>query len=159
VPGNPDSKLVLSVSPLWSHHFVLPDNGPEMAELRSQSYFIDYQGVRFVFLDVNAFANEAFQPTLKKRAQEKELQWLNRTLGQNPNSWTIVVQHQAIFSIAKNRNYAEMRAALAPLYEKYRIDLVLQGHDHAYGRTHKISGEKIVDPAASGVIYIISVCG
>ena len=159
IPGKPDSKLVFQASPLWSHHFALPANGPEVEELKSQSYFIDYQGVRFVFVDVNVFANEDFEPGERKRVQEKELEWLNRILGSNPNPWTIVVQHQAIFSIAKNRNYAEMRALLAPLYEKNHVDLVLQGHDHAYGRTHKIAGEQIVDPASPGVIYIISVCG
>ena len=52
-----------------------------------------------------------------------------------------------------------MRAALAPLYEKNHVDLVFQGHDHAYGRTHKIAAEHIVDPSAPGVIYAISVCG
>jgi 3',5'-cyclic AMP phosphodiesterase CpdA len=159
IPGRPDSKLVLRASPLWSHHFALPDNGPEVEELKSQSYFIDYQGVRLVFLDVNAFANENFEPVERTRVQKKELDWLNTILGNNPNFWTIVVQHQAIFSIAKNRNYAEMRAALAPLYEKNHVDLVFQGHDHAYGRTHKIAAEHIVDPSAPGVIYAISVCG
>jgi hypothetical protein len=157
--GRLDSKLVLRASPLWSHHFALPDNGPPVEELKSQSYFIDYQGVRFVFLDVNAFANEDFEPGERKRVQEKQLEWLNRILGDNPNPWTIVVQHQAIFSIAKNRNYAEMRHALAPLYEKNHVDLVFQGHDHAYGRTYKMAAEHIVDPSAPGVIYAISVCG
>src|SRR5262249_15690845 len=87
------------------------------------------------------------------------LEWLNRILGNNPNAWTIVVQHQAVFSIAKGRNYAEMRQALTPLYEKNHVDLVFQGHDHAYGRTHKIAAERIVAPSAPGVIYAISVCG
>jgi hypothetical protein len=70
-----------------------------------------------------------------------------------------VVQHQGIYAIAQGREYAAMRAALAPLYEKYRVDLVLQGHDHVYARTHKIARDRIVDPAAPGVIYAISVSG
>jgi len=41
-----------------------------------------------------------------------------------------------------------MQAALAPLYEKYHVDLVLQGHDHVYARTHKIAQDRIVDPSA-----------
>ena len=52
-----------------------------------------------------------------------------------------------------------MRVALAPLYEKYGVDLVLQGHDHSYARTPKIAGDHIVDPSASGVVYAISVSG
>lgn len=52
-----------------------------------------------------------------------------------------------------------MRAALTPLYEKGHVDLVLQGHDHLYSRSHKVAGGKIVDPSAPGVIYAISVSG
>jgi 3',5'-cyclic AMP phosphodiesterase CpdA len=52
-----------------------------------------------------------------------------------------------------------MRAALTPLYEKYHVDAVLQGHDHMYARTHKVAGGKVVDPSAPGVIYVISVSG
>jgi len=168
VPGNhdlhrpptaPDAKLVLSASPLWARHFVLPANGPEAEELRSQSYFLDYQGVRFVALDVNAFANESFEPGARKSIQEKELAWLEKVLGENRNRWTIVVQHQTIYSVAKEREYSEMRAALVPIYEKHHVDLVLQGHDHAYARTHKISGGRVVAASAPGVIYVISVSG
>jgi hypothetical protein len=46
-------------------------------------------------------------------------------LSDNPNRWAIVVQHQGIYAIAQGREYAAMRAALAPLCEKYHVDLVL----------------------------------
>jgi hypothetical protein len=158
-PGQPDSKKAFSVSPLWRSHFALPTNGPDIPEMVGQSYYMDYQGVRIVAVDVNAFANEDFETAAVTRVREKQLAWLNQVLGQNPNHWTIVVQHQPIYAIAKGREYAEMRAALAPLYEKYHVDLVLQGHDHSYARSHKITAGKIVDPAAPGVIYAVSVSG
>jgi 3',5'-cyclic AMP phosphodiesterase CpdA len=112
-----------------------------------------------VALDVNVWANEDFEAGAKKRVQEKQLAWLNQVLGNNPNRWTIVVQHQPIYAIAQNREYAEMRAALAPLYEKYHVDLVLQGHDHSYARSHKVAAGKVVAPSAPGVIYAVSVSG
>ena len=158
-PGKPDSRFVFSVSPLWRSHFALPANGPDIEEMRGQSYYVDYQGVRMVALDVNAFANEDFEAAAKQRVQEKQLAWLNQVLGSNPNRWTIVVQHQPIYAVAKGREYAEMRAALAPLYEKYHVDLVLQGHDHSYARSHKVAAGKIVAPGAPGVIYAVSVSG
>ena len=158
-PGNPDSKFVFSASALWRSHFALPANGPDIEEMRGQSYYVDYQGVRMVALDVNVWANEDFEAAAKQRVQEKQLVWLSQVLGNNPNRWTIVVQHQTIYAMAKGREYAEMRAALAPLYEKYHVDLVLQGHDHVYARSHKIADGKVVAPAAPGVIYAISVSG
>ena len=41
--------------------FALPTNGPKgIDELKEQAYYLDYQGVRFISLDVNVYANEAF---------------------------------------------------------------------------------------------------
>lgn len=158
-PGAPDPKKVFAASPLWRRHFDLPQNGPDIEEMPSQSYYLDYQGVRFIALDVNVFANTDFVADAKQRVWDKELSWLKETLSQNPNRWTIVVQHQPIYDVAKGREYDDMRKALAPLYEQYHVDLVLQGHDHAYARTHKVAHDKVVDPSAPGVIYAISVSG
>jgi 3',5'-cyclic AMP phosphodiesterase CpdA len=140
-------------------HFALPDNGPEAPELKGQTYFMDYQGVRFVVLDVNVFANEAFDPQAKQRVWDAQVSWLEKVLSNNPNHWTIVLQHQPLYAMAKGRDYQEMRAVLAPLFEKYGVALVLQGHDHHYSRTHKVAQDRVVDPAAPGVIYAISVSG
>ncbi len=159
-PGGIGSREVLSVSPLWRHHFALPMNGPKgVDELNEQSYFIDYQGVRFISLDVNVYSNEAFAESAKARVGKMQLTWLEDLLKDNPNRWTIVVQHQPMYPIAKGRDYVEMRDALLPLYDKYHVDLVLQGHDHTYARTHKLAGGKVVSPSQSGTIYAISVSG
>ena len=158
--GSADSKEVLGVSPMWRHHFALPMNGPKgVDELKEQSYYIDYQGVRFISLDVNVYANEAFAESAKARVGKMQLVWLEELLKDNPNHWTIVVQHQPIYPIAKGRDYVEMRAALMPLYDKYHVDLVLQGHDHVYARTHKLAGGAVVSPSHPGTIYAISVSG
>jgi len=160
LPGSADSKEVLSVSPLWRSHFALPMNGPKgVDELKEQAYYIDYQGVRFISLDVNVYANEAFSESAKQRIGDAQLAWLEELLKNNPNRWTIVVQHQPIYPIAKGRDYVEMRNALLPLYDKYRVDLVLQGHDHTYARTHKLAAGKVVSPSQPGTIYAISVSG
>jgi len=158
-PGSPEAKSVLSVSPIWHQLFALPDNGPDAPEMKGQSYFMDYQGVRFVVVDVNVFANEAFDLAAKQRIWNAQLAWLTKTLSNNPNHWTIVLQHQPLYAMAKGRDYQEMRAALGPLYEKCGVDLVLLGHDHLYSRSHKVMQGRVVDPSAPGIIYAISVSG
>jgi hypothetical protein len=91
VPSCADSKEVLSVSPLWGHHFAMPANGPKgVGELKEQSYYIDYQGVRFISLDVNVYSNEAFATSAKERVGSMQLVWLEELLRNNPNrgpSW------------------------------------------------------------------------
>jgi acid phosphatase type 7 len=52
-----------------------------------------------------------------------------------------------------------MRNILEPLYERYHVDLVLQGHDHLYDRTHKIFQGKRVPNSKPGTVYAISVSG
>ena len=38
-----------------------------------QSYYLDHQGVRFIALDVNAFAEEGYDAAARKRVTDKEV--------------------------------------------------------------------------------------
>jgi len=87
------------------------------------------------------------------------LAWLEKLLANNPNRWTVVTHHHPIYSVSKGRDNEPLRNMLRPLYDKYRVDLVLQGHDHTYGRTHKVAGDKTVDAAAPGTVYAVSMSG
>ena len=166
VPGNhdlhrgPGIKEVLDTPPIWRQQFSLPHNGPEgIPELDQHSYYVDYEGVRFISLDVNVYANSDFAPSEKKRIAAGEAAWLEKILRDNPNHWTIVRQHQPIFAISKERDYEEMRKVLLPLYDKYHVDLVLQGHDHAYARSLPLVDGKPAAPNQRGTIYTVSVSG
>jgi hypothetical protein len=77
----------------------------------------------------------------------------------NPQRWTVVVQHHPMYSVVKRRDFKAMRAALGPLYDEFRVDLVLQGHDHAYARTHKVFDGRLAAPEAPGTVYATSVSG
>lgn len=47
--------------------------------------------------------------------------------------------HHSIFqptNTAEESQYVNLRNALAPVFSKYRVDLVLMGHVHSYCRTH-----------------------
>jgi hypothetical protein len=145
---------------LWNAHFALPANGPaDLPELAGQNYYVDYQGVRIVALDVNAFANDAFRASQRSRVRAAQLTWLRRVLGGSPRRWTVVVQHQPMYGVVKRRDFTEMRKALGPLYDELGVDLVLQGHDHAYARTHKVFDGRLTDPEAPGTVYATSVSG
>jgi len=51
-----------------------------------------------------------------------------------------------------------MRDNFKPLFDKYNVDLVMQGHDHAYARgMKKIEGVNGKPP--SGTMYVVSVSG
>jgi predicted phosphodiesterase len=151
--GTPKSGTLPAI---WKQQFSYPQNGPGLDD--NESYFLDYQGVRFISLNVNIMENEKNYDAVRP-AIEKEAAWLEGALKSNPNHWTVIYQHQGMYSMANNRNYVKMREALLPLYDKYGVDVVLQGHDHLYARSRKLAGGKIVAADAPGTIYMISVSG
>ena len=168
-PGNHDLRVapamlgdgpVFQAPPLWNAHFALPANGPsELQELAGQNYVLDYQGVRVVVVDVNAFVNDDFVKRQRSRVQDALVTWLRQALATNPGRWTIVVQHQPVLPVAKDRTYMKMRTAIGALYDEYGVDLVLQGHEHVYSRTHMVRGERLASPGGPGTIYVVSVSG
>ncbi|MEN4902404.1 metallophosphoesterase family protein [Luteimonas sp. TWI1437] len=118
----PQERRVLS--PHWPVTFALPRNGAPGVE--ATTYWFDYQGVRFVVLDGTSILDLGTGPA--------QAQWLDRVLADNPHRWSVVQIHQPLYALRADRDYASLRAHLAPVLRRHRVDLVLQGHDHGYGR-------------------------
>jgi hypothetical protein len=78
--------------------------------------------------------------------------WLERTLAQGRRDpsvdWVIVQMHQcaASSSVTGNGSDLGIREEWVPLFDRYQVDLVLNGHDHGYERTFPCRG---ADPAGS----------
>lgn len=141
------TKAVLSAH--WRPQFTLPENGPK--GLEETAYFFDYQGARIVSLNSNEM-------------QDRQVAWLDQVLTDNPSKWTIATFHHPIYSSAKNRDNPQLRDLWQPVFDKYKVDLVLQGHDHTYAR----SGLRAYENVATGVrgktdgggtVYVVSVSG
>jgi 3',5'-cyclic AMP phosphodiesterase CpdA len=157
VPGNHEYRAknqaetdqkVRSLSVQWRPQFTLPLNGPK--GLEETAYYMDYEDVRFVFLDSN-------------RDHLIQARWLEEILSANPKKWTIVSYHHPLFSASNGRDNEELRKLWKPIFDKYRVDLALQGHDHAYARgrvapdENVMSGMNIKD--VTGTVYVVSVSG
>lgn len=137
-----------SLTEHWRPQFAFPENGPE--GLEESVYWIDYQGVRIISLNSN-------------EQQAKQVDWLENVLGDNPNKWTIVTFHHPMYSAAEGRDNPRLRAAWKPVFDKYRVDLALQGHDHAYARSSlDVPNENVSEGAntrSGGTVYVVSVSG
>lgn len=128
VPGNHEYSKLAKDSPKgltghWRPQFELPENGP--MGLEESVYYVDVQGVRIVGLNSN-------------QDQEMQAEWLDDVLSKNPNRWTIVSHHHPIHSTSGDRDNAALRKLWQPIYDRHGVDLVLQGHDHSYGRSRPI---------------------
>ena len=154
VPGNHEYEKdkttgQSSLTRHWRPQFTLPTHGPE--GLEECAYHVDVQGARIIGLNSN----------LK---HEEQAVWLEKLLSNNPNTWTIITFHHPIYSSAKDRDNPRLRATWQPIFDKYKVDLVLQGHDHTYGRSGPRMSENVpvgvslVEPDI-GTVYVVSVSG
>ncbi len=160
VPGNHEmAKLPNGLRRLghhWRPQFTLPEHGPP--GLEETCYTFVYQNLRIVALN----SNERY---------EEQARWLDEVLAANTSSWVACVFHHPIFSTAKERDNALLRAAWKPILDKYRVDIVLTGHDHTYGRTGLETPDNVVETTGnvpvglqqrdpnSGTVYVVSVSG
>ncbi|OIO03417.1 MAG: hypothetical protein COX65_08665 [Elusimicrobia bacterium CG_4_10_14_0_2_um_filter_56_8] len=113
-------------------------------------YFFDDANARFFVLDTNDFGGAKFAPSL--RPGSKQYKWLERYLARSKDkAWKFVVVHHPLYSTGAHPTSEELVAALEPLFLKYKVDMVLQGHDHDYERTLPVK-EGMPDPA--GITYI-----
>lgn len=139
-----------TLAPQWPAHFAMPDNGP--APLKSTVYYMDYQGVRYISLD----SQQALQDLAMMQLQA---QWLRGVLSNNPNNWTVVTYHHPMFSVSLGRDNPRMREHWQPIFDEFNVDLVLQGHDHTYGRGENVGTGASGQIGGAGPMYVVSVAG
>jgi len=62
--------------------------------------------------------------------------WLENSLRTSRAIWKIAAMHHPLYSSAKKHGSdPKVRAMLEPLFTRYRVQVVLAGHDHVYERT------------------------
>lgn len=143
-----EERYVLSEA--FPAHFRVPSNGP--AGFEETVYFVEHQGVLFVALDsVRALQDEADAIA--------QAEWLDALLSSRDDRWTIISHHHPMNSVSLGRDNPPLRQHWQPLYQKHGVDMVLQGHDHTYGRgTNVPEGAMLVDDEV-GTVYVVSVAG
>lgn len=154
-PGNHEydrdnqGKLELDVH--WRKQFNLPLNGPKGFE--ETVYYTDYANARIISLNSQEIV-------LNDSSRARQHEWLENVLKENLQEWTVITFHHPIYSSSSGRDNREFREAFQPLFEKHGVDLVLQGHDHTYGRGHNLSTGVSGKPGeGKGPVYVVSVSG
>ena len=117
------------------------------------SYYLDsMEGVNQVFTlrykDVQLFvldSNREFFYLFTQRA------WLKRQLKESTAKWKVVVLHHPLYSIRGKNNNLIQRWMFDDLIRDYDVDLVLQGHEHAYARMTAHDDDEAETP-----VYVVS---
>ncbi len=158
VPGNHeyagygDDDVPEHLSIHWRPQFALPDNGPE--GLEETVYHLDVQGMRVIGLNTDiAKADSAML--------RRQTDWLQSTLRSTESRWVVVMMHHPLFASAEGRDNPDLREAWRPLFDRHRVDLVMQGHDHTYARGQSRNLTQGVNTRSpeGGTVYVNSVSG
>ena len=150
-PGNHEYGTGVILSPQWRPQFNLPKNGPK--GLEETCFVINYSNLKVISLD-------AEQIDESPAYLEKQRVWLDSVLTVDPKKWTAITFHYPVFSTKPNRDNENLRKHFKPIFDKHKVDIILQGHDHAYGRgmvTNVPTGKNVKDE--SGTVYVVSVSG
>ena len=123
-PGNHELN-----SDLYFDAFHLPGN--------ERWYSFDYGNAHFVALQIDGYADYA--------PGSAQYAWLENDLAAADERWKIVFFHWPPYSTGAHGSYKPVRYALGPLFARYGVDLVFNGHDHDYERS-----------IADGVTYVVT---
>ena len=122
----------------------VPTKG-EMGGIASNSkayYSYNYGNIHFISLDSYGFDGGKYR---FYEPASPQYQWLVKDLAINKSLWTIVFFHHPPYTKRSHDSNAEAdlrltREGLVPIFDKYKVDLVLSGHSHVYERSFLIKG-------------------
>src|SRR5262245_22546918 len=116
---------------------------------------------RFRYGNADFFVVDSNKPLLFVSEQYR---WLDAELARSTARWKFVYHHHPAWSSDDNDYGDTWRGPgrqgdlnvrnLVPLYEKYNVDVVFNGHIHLYERTWPLRGGKV--DRQNGVIYVTS---
>lgn len=90
----------------------------------NQVFSVIYNSIQFLCLD----SNREFWYLWSQR------EWLKHQLAASSAIWKVIVIHHPLYSIKGSTNNLIQRWMFNDLVQEYGVDLVLQGHEHAYAR-------------------------
>jgi hypothetical protein len=140
VPGNHDSQDGLGAW-MYKEMFSLPENGPS-GQPSEMTYSYEYQDALFLMLD----------PTLPVPQQSA---WVAEQLKNSKAKWKFAMFHFPPYNFEEP--YDEIMREWGTLFDKYHVDMVMNGHMHYYLRTKPMYNGKAVASPAEGTIYTMSI--
>ncbi|MHB9861539.1 purple acid phosphatase family protein [Streptomyces sp. YIM S03343] len=145
--------------------FTLPDNGPDRQHLPGVYSFV-HGNTAIISLDPNDVSFEIpanlgisggtqttwFEGQLKKFRADRDIDFI-----------VVFFHHCAYCTSTAHASEGGVRQEWVPLFEKYTVDLVINGHNHQYERTDVIKGNAVAKklpiggtsyPETEGVVYV-----
>jgi len=146
----------------FDHYFKHPQTSPGSNQYY---YSFDYGNAHFVILEPLKMAwidhpNPELGNTVAP--DDAELLWLEQDLraNQGKHDWTFVFYHEPAYAQTWSGGYYDgedfIRNAVVPILEQYDVDMVFNGHTHAYERGLPHPAWNPVTRLGNGITYIIT---
>lgn len=107
-------------------------------------YSFDYGNAHFAVVNTGSDWGNAVE------LLDLQKEWLRNDLKNTDKKWKVLATHRGIY-VEKIRNQAPKEAFL-DIIDECGVDLVIEGHDHTYMRTHVMKGDKVSE---TGTIYAL----
>ena len=140
--------------------FTLPSSGQGggVSSNTEAYYSYNYGNIHFVALDSYGWeaGNTRLYDTLGPQAV-----WLKQDLAANTQQWTVIYFHHPPYTKGSHNSDSEtelinMRQRMVPIFERYKVDLVLAGHSHAYERSYLINGHYGIETTFNPATHALS---
>lgn len=137
---------------LYLSLFRLLENGPKTIA-PERAYAFEYGNAQFIILDTNV-------------PLSSQTKWLENRLAQSKAHWKFVSYHHPAYPSSDRSVDPDFQAQWLPLFDRFKVDFALQGHDHAYLRSYPMKGGQAIKEKSDvkqggylGTRYLISVSG
>jgi hypothetical protein len=118
------------------------------AEKGERYYSFDYANAHIIALNSNA-RDAPFE------LGQEQTEWLIADLEKHKDAkWKFVFFHHPLFRSHPTRGVEPQRWVWQPIFDKYGVDFVINGHDHYYMRSYPVG--KYVGGQRRGVYHLIS---
>lgn len=137
-PTTGNHELVEDDASSFAIRFRMPDNGAN-ALSEQTTYYMSYQNLLMISLNT-------------EEAIDEQTVWLQDVLEQHADSydWIVVSMHRGVYGASRFKKADDW----TKLFDKYGVDLVLQGHNHSYSRSYPlVKGEAVADDQ-QGTVYV-----
>lgn len=167
IVGNHEAGGVVTTGPQQENSAYLPffnnpsNNTVKYAE--GSAYSFNYGEAHLLCLDIQNLydAMDIQAKTGDGSLLHSALGWIKKDLADPATGerWKIVTMHQPIYGA--NRDEEELRRVIAPIFDRFKVDLVITGHDHYYFRSFPMRYDSLKNDGEPvpmdqfGTVYVI----
>jgi acid phosphatase type 7 len=137
---------------------------PQLAEVgglasnHKEYYSYNYGNVHFISID--SYGTEPITNYRVYDTLSDQYAWLRQDLATNTQAWTVIYFHHPPYTMGTHNSDNEwelytLRQNLIQLFDRFGVDLVLNGHSHNYERSYLLKGHVGAENTFSKAIHCL----